>query len=213
MVKPKRRAVSKPASTTYVSNRERPAPPPQAPPPEEPHYTELKGERYMESLRPPRGAHPSVGEWPPDKQWLEMGEQMVNMRGLDMFTIVGEFSACLMLGIHLGGEDEETHRVWADVQRNCGDWGPRIVRSIVKMKMGDADERQLGDAEAYLLTLFDRSQHGPQYLRRFAEELRPAVDFIHSEHRWTRRRPVHPADTPVCWAWCVPRGLGSARGS
>ena len=100
----------------------------------------------MDLLRPPPDVRPSIGEWPDGMQWLEMGRQMVETQGLEMFRLVGEFSACRMLGLHLGaplGVDARVDAAWAAFHENCNhpDWGPACIAHVLD-DMADVDARR-----------------------------------------------------------------------
>ena len=177
-------------------------------------------ETWMESLRPPLGTRPSVGEWPSGMQWLEMGRQMVETQGLEMLRTVGEFSACLMLGRHLGaplGVDARVDAAWAAFHEICNhpDWGPACIAHVLD-DMADVDARRRAEAERELRELFE-PRNGLVRLRRLATEFWPTTsdrpDFWPTDSGPPYRRPPqhHPADTYVCWAWCVAAESHSPR--
>ena len=164
----------------------------------------------MDSLRPPPDVRPSVGEWPDGMQWLEMGRQMVETQGLEMFRLVGEFSACRMLGLHLGaplGVDERVDAAWAAFHENCNhlEWGPACITHVLG-DMADASAPRRAEAQHELRELFE-PRNGLVRLRRLATEFWPTTserpDFWPTNSGPPYRRPPlhHPADTYACWAW------------
>ena len=117
----------------------------------------------MDSLRPPPEMRPSVGDWPDGMQWLEMGRQMVETQGLEMFRLVGQFSACRMLGLHLGGlgdagrEDGGASQQEAETVMDVRftqlhlEWNPHTVVMLIRTvgslydDESDAEDDQGGD--------------------------------------------------------------------
>ena len=149
---------------------------------------------WLNSLKPPPGAWPSLGNWPREEppwrqnvQWLDMGAAMICVQGLPMGREVGAHSTCLTYGRKLGapkGRDARVDEAWARAD-------PRVLRGqaleyVVEIDMADAAPEQRERARGELEELFEP---GFAKLRRFAREF------------WRDPAPEHPRDTPYCWAW------------
>ena len=173
---------------------------------------------WLASLQPPAGVLPSVGEWSGDAPWLERGLEIVATKDLPMMRIMGEFSSMLMLARRLGappGHDADVDLLWETFRENCEEedeedgeeeenWADQCIEFILNRKMAGADASRRAAADAELRELYDPSR-GLVRLRLLAHEFWPRTAA--PPHR---RRPVHPGDTPKCWAWCGPPRAAAA---
>ena len=151
---------------------------------------------WLDSLKPPPGTWPSLGSWPreqppwrQDVQWLDSGNAMIRVQGLPMSRELGAYSTCLTYGKKLGapaGCDRRVDEAWnrADPVLLRG----RALEFVVEIDMADASSAQRERAREELEELFDPRQCFAK-LRRFAREF------------WRAPEPMHPQDTPYCWAW------------
>ena len=157
-------------------------------------------EDWIASLRPPAGVLPSVGDWHGDAPWLERGHEIVNTRSVKMMRTVGEPSHFLMLTKRLGapqGKDARVDALWnrfldeIALPTDPEDPWDASCKEFVLQSMRGADATRLADAKAQLNDLFGESGRGLVKLRRLAAECWPTTGFA----------PMHPTDTPKCWAW------------
>lgn len=170
-----------------------------------PHITDSALDACVESLKPPPGTVPSVGDWdrypgllrphPPWRCWFDLGEAMVATEGLPMMRGVGTHSLTLLFGAKVGaplGTDGRVDAAWLALSSEAHH---RVavddaVERVMLYKMGDAPEARRASADRELRQLLDW-RTGFAQLRRFAREF------------WRDPAPLHPRDTPVCWAWCA----------
>ena len=171
---------------------------------------------WLASLQPPAGVLPSVGEWSGDAPWLERGLEIVATKDLPMMRTMGEFSSMLMLARRLGappGHDADVDLLWETFRENCEEgeeddeedgeeeenWAEQCIKYILNRRMASADASRRAAADTELRELYDPSK-GLVRLRLLAHEFWPPCTAAQPD--W--RRPVHPDDTPKCWAWCGP---------
>ena len=153
---------------------------------------------WLDSLKPPPGTWPSLGNWPraeppwsQDVQWLDLGKAMIYVEGLPMCREMGAYSTCLTYGKKLGaphGRDARVDIAWdrMDPKILLG----RALENVVELDMADATTAERKRVREELTELFDPNERLGK-LRRFAHEF------------WHEPAPEHPRDTPYCWAWCA----------
>ena len=106
-------------------------------------------EAWFASLRPPPDWDPRPSG-SPSVSAGELGKALVATKGLKQFRTIGELSSCESYGERLGGDDQDTLALWAELEADHT-WvttiKSRVLRGISVTKSSSAADIERGEAE------------------------------------------------------------------